>query len=904
MADRVLRSTPWTALRNRFVAAAALVLTACSGDGPSDPGELPNQRGALVVTVSGLPNEAQANVTVTGPGGFSRSVTATTTITGLSAGNYTLTVSDVAHEGSTYVGSPATQSLNVGAGATVNAPAVIYLISTGSLAITLGGLPESTPANIVITGPENFTRTLTAASSLSGLKPGAYSVEAREVQLTNARYAGAPSTQLVTVTASTTPVQAHVSYALSSGSLRIDVNGLPLSANAAITVTGPGTFLANVGSSTTLDNMVPGQYTITAASVTAGVLFVPAPTTQQVIVTASTTPVIASVTYTSTGTSLTVQVQGLPPNIPANIGISGPNGYTTSVAATQQLTGIPAGSYTITASTITVSCATYTPQPATQTLTVSPGQAQSASVSFSSGGSSGLNLCIDGAYITQAIQSYDNAVPLVAGRNALLRVFIRASVANSVQPSVRVRFYNGLSLVNTITITAPTASVPTEVDEATLTSSWNAALPGSLLQPGLAMLVDVDPTNAIAEANESDNARPANGSPGTLDLRTVAPLNVRLVPVIQAARGDTGRVNDSNRASFIQPIEKMFPVTTVDADIREPYTFTGPELSSGGGNWSALLSEINAARFVEGSNRMYYGVVRVGYTSGVAGLGYIGVPTALGWDHQPSGYEVMAHELGHNFGRFHAPCGNPSGVDNAYPYAGAIIGVYGYDIFANQLKFPVIKDFMSYCDPSWISDYNYNAILNFRASNPMPPPAFVGAASSARGLLVWGRIEQGRLVLEPGFEVDAPARLPERSGPHRIEGLGPSGEVLFSLSFSGDRIADAADPNDQSFAFVVPVSQLRGLALNRIRLSALGRQVERRSAGGAIPASAVRTASGRVRVAWNAAAAQVALIRNARTGQILSFARGGTVDLPAMSDDLDVTVSDGVRSIRSRLRPR
>jgi hypothetical protein len=242
-------------------------------------------------------------------------------------------------------------------------------------------------------------------------------------------------------------------------------------------------------------------------------------------------------------------------------------------------------------------------------------------------------------------------------------------------------------------------------------------------------------------------------------------------------------------------------------------------------------------------------------------------------------------------------------VDNQFPYNGGTIGAFGYDIFAGVVMSPVLRDLMSYCDPAWISDYTYKAILDFRATYyPMTASAQTGATQ--RGLLVWGRIEQGRLVLEPIFEVDAPVTLPTRGGPNRLEGFGPSGEVLFSLAFAGDRVADSPDPDDQTFAFVIPMSQLRGVGLDRLRFSALGRRVEQRGTGGGALPSAQRTAPGRVRISWNASAARVALVRDARTGVILSFGRGGAVDLPTASDDLEVTLSDGVRSVRSRIRPR
>lgn len=883
------------------VAVASLFIVACSsGDDPSAP--LPAQFGSLAVEINGLPYSASAAVIVTGPGEFSLSLAITSTLTKLAAGTYTVTVADVTHDGSTYVGSPSSYAIAVSAGASAVAPVVNYVLTTGALAITLAGLPDATPAPIVISGPDGYTRTVGEPTSIVGLKPGTYSIEARQVQVSSATYAATPGVQVVEVTATAAPSLAHVAYALASGSVEISISGLPTGANGSLVVSGPANYQSTVSSSSTLENLTPGLYTVTAANIMSGSLFIPTPATQQVVVSASAIPVAVSVQYTSAGTSLLIQVVGLPSGQAGAVSVSGPNGYSTQVSTTQLLAGIPAGSYTITAAALSSACSVLAASPASQVVSVNPGQATSVTVNYSSGGAAGLNLCIDGAYITQAVQSYTNSVPLVAGRNALLRVFVRASTSNGALPNVRARFYNGSTLVTTIVIPPPATAVPTTIHEATLDASWNTSISGSLLQPGMSLLVDVDPTNDVAESNEADNALPANGSPAALDVRNVSKLNVRLVPVIQAIRGDTGRITESNKANFIAPMMQMFPVAEIDADIREPYTYNGAELQSGGTNWTQLLSELNAVRTAEASGRMYYGVVRVGYTSGVAGLGYIGVPTAIGWDYQPSGTEVMAHELGHNFGRLHAPCGGPAGVDNQFPYSNGSIGVFGYDIFAGTIRAPVYRDLMSYCDPPWISDYTYKAIMNFRASNPMVAAA--RSTATQRGLLVWGRINGGRLVLEPGFEVDAPASLPTRSGPNRIEGFGPSGATLFSLAFAGDRVADSQDPSDETFAFVIPLSQLRGVDLDRLRLSAGGRQVEHRSSGGGAIPTARRLAGGGVRVSWSAATSRAALIRDARTGRVLSIARGGAVDLQTAATDLDVTISDGVKSIRSTLRPR
>ena len=262
MSERFLRFIDVRFRALLLVAAGAFA--GCSGDSPSDPGPQPARFGSLVVTINGLPTGAPASVTVTGPGGYTRTLSATTTLTALAAGNYTIEVVEVTHDGSIYSGSPPTQSIGVTAGSTVTAPNVSYVLASGSLALTLSGLPQATPAPIVITGPDGFTRTVGEPTNINGLRPGIYSIEAREVQLTNARYAAAPGTQQVEILASLTPIAAHVTYALTTGSLQLNIAGLPQGAAAAVTVTGPGNYSVLFTAETVIDNLTPGIYTVTA----------------------------------------------------------------------------------------------------------------------------------------------------------------------------------------------------------------------------------------------------------------------------------------------------------------------------------------------------------------------------------------------------------------------------------------------------------------------------------------------------------------------------------------------------------------------------------------------------------------------------------------------------------------
>src|SRR5690606_36197593 len=165
--------------------------------------------------------------------------------------------------------------------------------------------------------------------------------------------------------------------------------------------------------------------------------------------------------------------------------------------------------------------------------------------------SQGTNLDITGAYITQSVQRSDGSVPLVAGRDGLVRVFARGNALDTEAPPVRVRIYQGGNLVHTEVVAASTATVPIDPDEASITSTWNVQLPGSLIQPGASMLVDIDPSNVVTETNESDNTYPATGTPLALDVRTLPVLRARLVPVLQEPNGLLGDVTPTTAESYI-----------------------------------------------------------------------------------------------------------------------------------------------------------------------------------------------------------------------------------------------------------------------------------------------------------------------------------------------------------------
>jgi hypothetical protein len=690
------------------------------------------------------------------------------------------------------------------------------------------------------------------------------------------------------------------------------VAGLPEGVSAQVQVTGPLGFARTLSASESLHDLTPGSYSVRADSVTAaGHLWAPSPSAQDVSV-AANAEAPAGVQYMIVTGSLSIVVTGLPASVAAALTLSGPEGFSKTIPVTTALTDLDPGVYTLSAAPVISSGSTWSPSLGSLSLTVNAGGSTTAEVSYTGGGATAsLNLRIDGLYVTQAAQRYDGSTPLVAGRDGFLRVFVLANEANTARPQVRVRLYSAGALSQTWMLDAPGPGVPLSVNEGSLSTSWNLLVPAALMRPGLTILADIDPAGVLTETDESDNTFPADGTPGAVDVRALPPWNVRFVPVLQSTNGLQGDVTVAKVPSFLSTLRALLPVADYDADIRTAYTSTAPALASDNANgaWGMVLSEVLALKAADASDRYYYGVVKTSYTSGVAGMGYVGgsAHTAIGWDRPSSAPGVMAHEVGHNMGRNHASCGGAGGPDPSYPYSGGSIGIWGLDLRTLELKDPATYyDLMGYCDPDWVSDFNWSGMISYREAGPSNTAGqsvgpSVGRAAG-QGLLIWGRITPAGLVLEPAFVVEnADFRAPA-PGAHRIEALDANGREIFSIPFAASESADLPTGREDAFAFVVPVERALAMSIAELRLVSGGRSVSRKSGAPAAPAPRfTRGADGRGVLQWDSSLHPVVMVRDATSGQILSFARGGSVRLPSAISRVNATFSDGTRSTRVML---
>jgi glucose/arabinose dehydrogenase len=80
--------------------------------------------------------------------------------------------------------------------------------STGSLAITVTGLPAGISAVVRVTGPANFSRDIVGSQALANLAPGSYTIAAASAMSGAVTYAPNPATQTVTVAPGATAIAA------------------------------------------------------------------------------------------------------------------------------------------------------------------------------------------------------------------------------------------------------------------------------------------------------------------------------------------------------------------------------------------------------------------------------------------------------------------------------------------------------------------------------------------------------------------------------------------------------------------------------------------------------------------------------------------------------------------------
>ena len=269
--------------------------------------------------------------------------------------------------------------------------------------------------------------------------------------------------------------------------------------------------------------------------------------------------------------------------------------------------------------------------------------------------SSPISLSLPIAYLNQAAQDVGGDVPLVAGRQALLRIFATADRANNFRPRAEATFFlNGREAHRAEMEFPSLQGIPAVPDQGRLDRSFNTVIPGQVLVPGVEMVINVDPDSIVPRAAGSVVRVPAQGRL-SLDVRAMPPMELTVVPVLVANSPDSSvltwtsaiATQGINHADVVA-MRNMLPVGDLTVTVREPYIIARAPVSVW--DWGSLALQMKVLRRAENATGTYYATTPR-TTGTVAGAALLSEPASVG---RPNRHTFI-HELGHTMSLRHVP---------------------------------------------------------------------------------------------------------------------------------------------------------------------------------------------------------------------------------------------------------
>jgi len=338
----------------------------------------------------------------------------------------------------------------------------------------------------------------------------------------------------------------------------------------------------------------------------------------------------------------------------------------------------------------------------------------------------------------KAVAEGDRPADIIQGRSARMRVFVdlESGWASRVV-SARLLLANGELTPNYFS----KRTVSQASTDSSFATTFNFDVKGEDITASTRYAIEIVECGGTP-AGEKGAARFPLSDNQELLTREAGLLKLRFIPL--NANGRTAQSDATRLELYRTYMQRMFPASNVEYSLGGVLNIS-QTISAQGSGWGEALDELsnlhesdNAANDV-----YYYGLFQPtdsigGYCGGgcTAGIGFVtGTQSyarhqrvSLGLSYGGvSSAETMAHEIGHNHGRPHSPCGGAGGPDDNYPYPGAKIGWWGFEA-PEKLHNPAnATDIMGYCDDQWVSDYVFRwftdriAFLN-GAQRQLAPP--------------------------------------------------------------------------------------------------------------------------------------------------------------------------------------
>jgi hypothetical protein len=317
---------------------------------------------------------------------------------------------------------------------------------------------------------------------------------------------------------------------------------------------------------------------------------------------------------------------------------------------------------------------------------------------------------------TGAVATSDRVSDVVQGRTAAFRVFFDVTDAFKARDlGVRLTITNPRT-VDRFSIKQRITKTSSDDDAQ---STFMLAVPGDLL--GADTQYSVEIVECVTTNGDTYGTRFPDSGAAQLSARKAGVLKVTVIPVL--ANKIVPDTSTAALAKYRQYLEAMYPIEHAEVTVGKQISTTYPL------DWNTLLEQIRTQRASDSpaADVYYYGMVQPTATlkdycskGCTAGVGYVtpfeasdaraAVGLAYGGDDISA--STMAHEIGHNHGRKHAPC--PAGITGADENTtDATVGNWGYDLRTGKFFEPSkTLDIMGYCEPKWVSGYSYRALLD------------------------------------------------------------------------------------------------------------------------------------------------------------------------------------------------
>ncbi len=457
------------------------------------------------------------------------------------------------------------------------------------------------------------------------------------------------------------------------------------------------------------------------------------------------------------------------------------------------------------------------------------------------------------AHWTQGAQDSLQRVPMVRGGRAAVVNVLAFATPGAAPRNVLLRVFdatNALIWADTTALSPDTVDVPTFANP-----SAQFLVPRPVLHTAARWTVTIDSVGGPDAAIGNDRI-PRTGE-ATLHATTVDPLRLRLVPIQLAKHANVLApvnaatiVHYDSIARIRQPLADVIVTLAPKLVTQADYFTEGGDVREGDTPFFLrVLEEIDQRRLAHGSasGEHWIGIIpkpATATSSRWGGFAYIPTdPASIGpltrsavvlghdWYATPvSAGFLVSHELGHNFGRRHAPCGGASNVDPWYPVPNGALGSWVHhttswerndSTFAATIP-PTGGDVMSYCSSGFLSPYTTLGILQFRAPRAatLQSPRPVEPILAVRGVVDGSGIRLGVPWVTEGVATTNPAGTGID-----VELLAEDGRVIVRVGAVSGRTGH--DETAIPFAAMIPVSAAEVALVTRVRVRAGGHIQER-----------------------------------------------------------------------------